>query len=1407
MQIRLSVRDADGYSRDVALSGPVGTSLGEVADAIAAMLPRAARGIPELWHGSQRLPSTALLGGPGLRAGDLIDVDGPGERDLATGAVLRIHVVGGPDAGLIAPLPRGVVTIGRAPGCDLTLTDPDVSRQHCAITVTSAGISLRDLGSTNGTLHDGVPVEPDGATVQPGELIRLGESLLCVVGADEPAAAVRPGPDGTRLVNRPPRLLPNLAEREVALPVRPSSSGPQRVQWLAALLPAIAGTGLAVATHNLGFLAFTLLSPVVVLGTAAGDRLHWRRDRRREATGFRRRDAQARTEMGDLLAAEIAHRRRAHPDAAAVARTTTIPDRRLWERRRGDPDLLDIRLGLVDQPAALRVRRGSAVESAGVAPLVPACLNLRHGPLGIAGPRGVTLGTARWTVAQLAAMHSPADLDLVLLLSDGAAQAWTWARWLPHLRGRVASTPDERSALVAQLLRFVDERLAARQLDPGGWPGPWTVLVVDRSGALADIPGLARLLAAGPAAGITAVCLDDEERRLPTACVAVAQVCGETGTRLAIKSGSDPGAGEVINDRVSGRWAEQVARALAPLVDAGADATAAIPDSCRLLELLELADPAPEVLLERWRAGSDAAATLGASAEGRFALDLVRDGPHALIAGTTGAGKSELLQSLVASLAAAHPPSAMSFVLIDYKGGAAFADCARLPHTVGLVTDLDSHLTQRALQSLNAELRRRESLFARAGVKDLDTYRCSPHQANEPLGRLVLVVDEFAALAEELPDFITGLIGIAQRGRSLGVHLVLATQRPGGVISPEIKANIALRIALRVTDSAESVDVIASDAAASIDKHTPGRAFVRAGSTLTEIQTARVGALAPIAGGEAVVTGLDEWGRRPAGVTLTEGGKTDLQLLVDAVREAAARSGIRVPAQPWLPPLPVHLALSAVAPPALAGTVPIGLVDLPDEQRQPPLCVDLAAGGPMLLVGGPRSGRTTVLRTLALAGAARLSPDDLHIYGIDCAGGGLRALAELPHCGGIIDRDHFASAERLLARLTAEAMRRHSLLAELGVGSIAEIRSPAVTAPLVTLLIDGWEGFVTAADEHDGGQSVDTLLRLIRESASVGFTVALAGDRSALAARLAGSVARKFVLRLADRADYGLAGIPARAVPDGMPPGRALRTDDATEVQFAFVGLSPSAAEQRQAAADIAASTRPPSPANGPFRMRSLPNTVSRDDIGPASQPLIVLGVGGDAAEPVEVDLVTDAVRLTLAGPPRSGRTTALRLILEQTAGGERELLIAAPRRSPLFDAAIALGLVVITPDVEGLRVPRPATPTLLLVDDSEVFLDTPAGDVLTDLLRADTGNVTAIVAGRTDELAVTYRGVASEMRRSRCGLLLQPGPGDGDLVGMRLPRGRPLPIPGRGLLILDQPHLQRLAPGSGALPIQVALP
>ena len=832
MRIDITVRDSHGLCRDVAITAPDGSAVREVHVRLTTLV--AAEPAAELWAGPRRLTPGTPLGGRGLHSGDVVSVGAPQPADPAAAAVLRLQVVSGPDAGHVVALPRGIVTIGRGIDCDLALTDPAVSRRHASITVTSVGTIVRDLLSTNGTSVDGRPVDDDGTPLAPGAMLRVGDSFVSMCAGSDPAAAVRASAGGALLVNRPPRAQPALSRGEVQFPVRDRGRPPQRMQWVAAAVPALAGVGLALALHSPQFLIFALISPVVVVATSLGDRLHWRRDRRRDATSFRQREASARADVVAGLAREVAIRRRAGPDPAALHDVATAPSVRLWERRRSDVDALVVRVGLADQPSALRARRGGDITPAGRVTDVPVSVDLRAGPLGVAAPVDIGLGIARWLAGQLAVLHSPVDVEIALLLSDDAAASWAWTRWLPHLGGRIAATPDERQALVAELGGLAEQPLAGHRLDRNGWGGRWLVLVVDRARALSDLPGLSALLALGPAAGITAICLDEHQRQLPAACAACVVAAGETGARLRLVGGDSGSCADLIADRVTNAWADRVARALAPLADAGRDTSTALPRECRLVELLQFDDFDVAHLLQRWAADDGCASTiLGMGVDGRFDIDLVRDGPHALVAGTTGSGKSELLQSFVAGLAVCHPPEAISFVLIDYKGGAAFADCARLPHTVGLVTDLDAQLTGRALRSLHAELTRRERLFAQVEATDLDAFRAVTPQPEE-LGRLVLVVDEFAALADDLPDFVDGLIAIAQRGRSLGVHLVLATQRPSGVVSPEIRANTALRIALRVCDPAESADVIGTDRAAQLGRDTPGRAIVCVGSASTE---------------------------------------------------------------------------------------------------------------------------------------------------------------------------------------------------------------------------------------------------------------------------------------------------------------------------------------------------------------------------------------------------------------------------------------------------------------------------------------------------------------------------------------------------------------------------------------------
>ncbi|GMA18573.1 hypothetical protein GCM10025862_05940 [Arsenicicoccus piscis] len=420
----------------------------------------------------------------------------------------------------------------------------------------------------------------------------------------------------------------------------------------------------------------------------------------------------------------------------------------------------------------------------------------------LVGPATTTRALAGALAAQLATWCAPSTLQLVVHASGArAAAGWELLEELPHATRAAAggTTPALRLVLVDQL-----DRLGSWPAEPDHTGQPRTLLL-----------GVARDLAGVPPGVDQLVLLDDEGgaelvRR------------GTHGTVRLLFRPDLPAPG----------WLDGVLRALEPLTLADtATERGGLPTSLTLDEIEPLAVADAWQLRVAWaeqRSGLSTAVGVGADGT-PVSLDLTADGPHALVAGTTGAGKSELLRTLVSGLALYHGPDDLSFVLVDYKGGSAFAECAQLPHCQGLVTDLDPALAERALASLTAELRRRERLLAAVGAEDLAAYRRTGQQSVNPLPRLLVVVDEFRMLATDLPEFVPGLLKIATVGRSLGVHLVLATQRPAGVVTPDIKANVSARIALRVADVPDSVDVLDVPDAARLPNRAPGRAYFRRG--------------------------------------------------------------------------------------------------------------------------------------------------------------------------------------------------------------------------------------------------------------------------------------------------------------------------------------------------------------------------------------------------------------------------------------------------------------------------------------------------------------------------------------------------------------------------------------------------
>ncbi|MCL2781089.1 MAG: FtsK/SpoIIIE domain-containing protein [Actinomycetia bacterium] len=1454
MRICCTIETGAGGSQDVYIDAEPDATVGQLRDALAPVPglgggPAAGGGggTGLLWVYDRLADGAMTLTEAGVRAGVVLSLRGATRAQPPQAAGERgwqLHVVGGPDAGTVFDLPIGAHVIGRADG--LLINDPAVSRRHLLLTVTADGANAVDLGSGNGSLLDGAPLPRQGeggpVAVRPDQVLHLGDSLLAIRAASRQTAAVHVAEDGALELTRPPRIRPRRAPVRVSVPQAPAKRAGRKLPVIAILTPVLLSVIMALTMHRMTYLLLAAATPAMAIGNWVSQRRESRQGARREWDEYQTAAAQAQEDARREQAAETAARRADSPDLAEIIAVTTAPRPRLWERRATDDDFLTLRLGSAHRPAELAiVAAGSRDEEHPTLQDVPVSIELATaGVAGVAGPPDLVNGVARALLAQLAARHTPRDVRVCLLSTAPASRQqdqWGWLRWLPHLAG---DAPGEPLALVgadsestAARVGELAELVKARQRLKGGSVGAAvvfaaTVVVLDGARALRGLPGVQAILADGPAVGVYSLCLEAEQRLLPEECRTL--IVPEPGepAQVRLVEAAGPGVEAILADQLSLTHAEDISRALSPLRDRGRDeGDVNLPDSARLLEIINLDPPKASAIQAGWvLAPRSTSFVLGAGIGGPFRLDLRADGPHGLIAGTTGSGKSELLQTMVASLSIANRPDSINFVLVDYKGGSAFKDCVRLPHTVGMVTDLNAHLVERALASLGAELRYREHQLAAIGAKDIEDYtELRDRDGGVPaLPRLVIVIDEFASMVRDLPNFVTGLVNLAQRGRSLGIHLLLATQRPSGAVSPEIRANTNLRVSLRVLDPGDSTDVLEAPDAARIPASAPGRGYARLGhGSLAPFQAGRVGGRRPGARvAEALAPfvaplGWAQYGyappKRPAGgKAAVQADDTDLAALVAAVREANDAAGIPAQRRPWLDALPDLLLLDEIAPPASGAEadqlrpIVFGRTDLPSEQAQLPASIDLNTFGHQYLVGGPRSGRSQFLRTLAASVARTTSVRNAHIYGIDCGTGALNALLALPHCAVVVGRVETERAGRLLNRLSAEIERRQQLLATGNWADISEQRRavpPDERLPHILLMIDRWEAFVPSIGSLDNDRYTNLVMTMLREGASVGLHLIIAGDRSLVVARMAALTENKLVLRLPDRDDYSMAGVPSRSIPEELAPGRAFAGDNAIETQIALLDPDIEGAAQARAVTAIGerAQLRDAAvpPALRPFRLDAIPARIDLDaalalpraDGGTMWLPV---GVGGDELSIYGVDLAERAPTFLIAGPPKSGRSNALAVLAGSLAAAGAELVLGVAADGPLAPLTgmpQVRGLVNPATDEQAweslLAEPAPGW-LVVLLDDAERYRDAPGKNTLHRLAReAPDARRGLIVAGSPDGLGAGLSGWPAELRGHKQGLLLSPRDfGPGELVGIRLSPsaiGGPV-VPGRGLLV-----------------------
>ena len=1417
---------------DIRVDGPA--LVGDLVDALVrqAELVGAPRKASLAVHRTgQTLAREERLSDADLRAGDrcrLSDAPKATERAKLSPAAVA-EIVEGPDVGRVFEMRPGPSDIGRSEVCEVRIEDRLASRRHARIDV-GDDIRVHDLGSTNGVLVNGEAIT-GVVKISSDDLLMVGETSLRIRAA-EAVDSHSAGP--VVRFNRPPHVFRPFEGREVKLPAPPGDPPKNRFSITPALAPLVMGLGMYLILGNAYFMLFMLLSPVMVVGSYVENRAWNRRD-------YAEQLEEHSELLGRVIAAldadrekEIASRRHEFPSASEAVEFVLGLSPRLWERHADEQGFLTLRVGRAEQDSRTTV----VLDSGGSRKLrdemediptryaripdLPAVASLvEMGGIGVAGPIEQANAVARALMLQLTGLHAPSDVVLAALLGEVEAAAWHWLGWLPHVRSSVSPVTgshfgtDAHSCAV--LLRELLDEMERRTSEAGtygnsGVPSPAVVILIDE-GAPLDRTRLLPLLEAGPPLGLYFIWIGSSRVRLPRACGAVLDLQSRSGDVTVGYRETGEEIAAVETEVTTEVEAEQFARALSPVVEVGGrlGTAASVPTRVNLVELLggvQIMDD-PETVLDRWRQGDDLLqqgktlrlrAPLGRQVEAPLSVDIRTDGPHALVAGTTGSGKSELLQSYVASLAATHSPRHMTFLLVDYKGGAAFKDCVHLPHTVGLVTDLNASEVRRALVSLEAELRYRERILNEAGAKDLIELERTEHPKTPPT--LVVIVDEFAALIREVPEFIEGVVDVALRGRSLGIHLLLATQRPTGVVTPQIRANTSLRIALRVADDDDSIDVIGTKDAAALPSEVPGRAIARLGprgSTL--FQSAYVGGSTQAATtGPRITVSRVSFDRstplaaaEAASPSLSPDGATDLQRLVDNIQSAHEMVGLEAPRRPWHPPLASVYDLARLPQAETDAEIVLGVVDMPRQQRQTVSHFKPDQEGNILVLGASGSGKTVLLRTLAASAGMSKSGATTHVYGLDFAGRGLEMLRDLPHVGTIVPGHDIQRVVRLLRDLRARIDERSAWFAAVRAGSLPEYRaSPRgePNEPRVVVLLDGYSAFHSALERVEGGKWVDCLTQLVGDGRQFGVHFVMTADRrSAFPLALTGAVGSRIVLRLAHSDEYAAAGVPTDMISATSSPGRAVF--NGLELQIALLGGDVSGDAQNQAMAELAeyVGSRPHMPAPS---VRVLSDDVALESLARDKERFVV-GVREADLGPAMLPFSPGGFVVT--GPPRSGKTTALDTLIAAAPPKVKGVVIVALRASRLTasrpNCRVAVGedsgTQLLRSVLEG-----PEEDMLVVVDDLHDFVHTKVAHAVSDVLR-EAHDRRWMVSASADSGAArrAYDGALRDARGSRSGLLLQPDSElDGDIVGIRLPRvTTAMWPPGRGYLVIGGIH------------------
>lgn len=995
---------------------------------------------------------------------------------------------------------------------------------------------------------------------------------------------------------------------------------------------------------------------------------------------------------------------------------------KLWDRENGDPDFLDIRLGIGETAATFSIKvpeiaqfqvapdpleekaRALAQQFALVDNIAVVLPLTQVGAAGWVGSSDDLVNTVRASILHLSTHHAPSEVKIVVLSSKKEAQEWDWVRWLPHnwSDGREIRFFANSKASQASVLGHIENILKQRanqqisQLESTVLPTPVFVIIIADINiwrgpeAIKFAPVLNLILNSGPTLGAFPLFLAGQISRVPKACNAIVDL--QSSQAILKILGTNPQKNIFAADNIDLTAGWDFAQTLAPirLGEAGGGA-ANLPGTVTLMELIGATSMEEINILEVWKQSKPfetLAVPVGIGAGGkRLLLDLHEKfhGPHGLVAGTTGSGKTALLSTYLALAALHYHPHELGFIGIDFKGGDLIRELKDLPHMIGTLTNLDGSGTDRAIKILRGEIKKRQNLFNDAGIGNIYDYQRMHRQndpnATKPMPHLVIVCDEFAELKKEQPEFIRELVSISRVGRSLGIHLILATQKPAGVVSDEIWANSHFHLCLKVASLDDSREMLRRPEAAEITQK--GRAYFQVG--MNEIFE-----LFQAAWGDAPYMPEDVFSQQPHIARIKADGSresiwppkntktgshgTQLQALTAYILKICEENNINRLEGIWPP------ALSEQAGKTLDEILPskswdgkswkdplwhispvMGILDNPGQQRQELLQIDLENNGHFAIFGSPGTGTTTILETLVTSLALNHTPEQVQIYLLDYAGRTLNIFERMPHVGAVITNGENERLRRLLTLLADETERRKKMVEQDQNFNSYRINHPESKEAEIIVVLDGYSHFAESFKLQTYTFEVDSIVRLASQGSNLGIHLLVSTDQvKSFPAKLLGNIKDVASTELNDAADYvSVVGRTGGLFPLKDSPGRGLfKSIPVMEFQSALPAASPVEIKSLAEAMDSAWKGRRPCP------VPMLPDIISLNDLLPTGQAPVNLQ--NSLQVPLALDLskphlpvfempLPPGTHFWITGLSQSGKTSLL----------QTWLLALAERNSP----------------------------------------------------------------------------------------------------------------------------------------------